>query len=99
MAMQSAAILAAENRELRATNKKQKRKRERRRTYIGQKDALIIEEGIDRVRRANEGERLIMEVGEVSENQPRKRAAPQCSVCGIIGHTARTCSQRTGNSS
>jgi hypothetical protein len=35
MAMQSATLLAAENRELRAANEKQKRKRERRRTYIG----------------------------------------------------------------
>jgi hypothetical protein len=39
MVMQSAALLAAENRELRAANKKQKRKRERHRIYIGQEDA------------------------------------------------------------
>jgi hypothetical protein len=96
MAMQSAALLAAENRELRAANEKQKRKRERRRTYIGQEDALTIEEGVDRVRRAGEQER---EIVEVSEEQPRKRAAPRCSVCGTIGHTARTCPQRTRNSS
>jgi hypothetical protein len=99
IAMQSAALLAAENRELRAANEKQKRKRKRRRTYIGQEEALTIEEGIDRVRRANKGERGVMEVEEISENQPRKRAAPRCSVCNILGHTARTCSQRTGNSS
>jgi hypothetical protein len=99
MAMQSAALLAAENRELRAVNEKQKRKRERRRTYIGQEDALTVKEGIDRVRRANEGVREAVKVGEISENQPRKRAAPQCSVCGTIGYTARICSQRTGNSS
>jgi hypothetical protein len=35
MAMHSAALLAAENRELRAVNEKQKRKRGRRRIYIG----------------------------------------------------------------
>jgi cell shape-determining protein MreC len=34
IAMQSAALLAAENRELRAANKKQKRKRERYYMYI-----------------------------------------------------------------
>jgi ribosomal protein S14 len=96
MAMQSAALLAAENRELRAANEKQKRKRERRCIYIGQKDALIIEEGVNRVRRANEEERGVI---KVSKDQPRKRAAPRCSVCGTIGHTARTCSQRTRNSS
>jgi hypothetical protein len=99
MAMHSAALLATENRELRAANEKQKRKRERHRTYIGQKDALTIKEEIDRVRRANKEERQAVEVGEVSENQPQKRAAPRCSVYSTIGHTARTCSQRTGVSS
>jgi hypothetical protein len=34
MAMQSAALLAAENRELRTANEKQKRKRERCHIYI-----------------------------------------------------------------
>jgi hypothetical protein len=49
MAMQSAALLAAENRELKTVNKKQKRKRERRHIYIGQKNALTVKEGVDRV--------------------------------------------------
>jgi hypothetical protein len=96
MAMQSAALLAAKNRELRAANEKQKKKREKRRTYIGQEDALTIKEGVNRVQRANEEEKGVI---KVSENQPRKRAAPRCSVCGTIGHIARTCSQRTRNSS
>jgi hypothetical protein len=96
MAMQSAALLAAENKELRAANEKQKRKQGRGRTYIGQEDALTIKKGMNRVRMMNEGGR---EMVEDSERQPRKRAAPRCSVCNIIGHTARTCSQRIGNSS
>lgn len=96
MAMHSAAILAAENRALKAANEKQKRKQDRRRTYIGQEDALTIEEGIDRVRRANEEESRVV---EVTEERPQKRAARQCSICGTVGHTARTCSQRTRNSS
>jgi hypothetical protein len=94
--MQGAALLAAENKELRAANEKQKRKRGKGRTYIGQEDVLTVEEGINRVRRANKEERGR---AEVSEEQPRKRAAPRCSVCNIVGHTARTCSQRTGNNS
>jgi hypothetical protein len=49
MAIQGAALLAAENRELRAANEKQKRKREKGYTYIGQKDALTVKEGIDYV--------------------------------------------------
>ncbi|KKA24507.1 hypothetical protein T310_1408, partial [Rasamsonia emersonii CBS 393.64] len=55
-----------------AANEKQKRKQERRRTYIGQEDALTIEEGIDRVRRANEEESRVV---EVTEERPQKRAA------------------------
>lgn len=96
IAMHSAAILAAENRELRAANAKQKRKRERGRTYIAQEGALGVEEGLDRIQRVNEWEQGVV---EAAESQPRKRAAPRCSVCGIIGHTARTCSRRTGNNS
>jgi hypothetical protein len=49
MAMQSAALLAAKNRELRAVNKKQKRKRKRHYTYIGQEDALTIKKEVNRV--------------------------------------------------
>lgn len=96
MAMHSAAILAAENRALKAANEKQKRKQERRRTYIGQEDALTIEEGIDRVRRAKEEESRVV---EVTEERPQKRAARQYSICGTVGHTACKCSQRTRNSS
>lgn len=96
MAMHSAAILAAENRALKAANKKQKRKQERRHTYIGQEDALTIEEGIDRVRRANEEESRVV---EVTKERPQKRAARQCSICRTVRHTAHTCSQRTRNSS
>jgi hypothetical protein len=94
--MHSAAILARENKELKAANAKQKRKREARRTYISQGEGLTVKEGIDRVRRANEEERGMV---ERADPQPRKRAVQQCSVCGILGHTARTCSQRTRNSS
>jgi hypothetical protein len=96
IAMHSAAILARENRELKAANTKQKRKRETRRTYISQGEGLTVKEGMDRVRRVNKVERGVI---EQASPQPRKRAVQQCSVCGILGHTARTCSQRTGNNS
>ena len=52
--MHSAAILAAENRELRTANAKQKRKREKSRTYVAQESALRVEEDLNRVRRVNE---------------------------------------------
>ncbi|OJD20143.1 hypothetical protein ACJ73_08527 [Blastomyces percursus] len=94
MAMHSAAILTRENKELRAANAKQKRKRERHRTYISQGEGLTIEEGMDRVRRGNEGKRGGI---EQSEEQVQKRAARRCSKCNQVGHTARTCSQDIGS--
>jgi hypothetical protein len=57
---------------------------------------LTVKKEINRVQRVNEEER---EGIKISEEQSRKRASSRCSVCGTIGHTARTCSQRTGNSS
>jgi Tfp pilus assembly protein PilE len=96
MAMHNAAILERENKELKTANAKQKRKRETRRTYISQGEGLTIKEEMNRVRRANKAERQAV---KQADPQPRKRAVQQCSMCGILGHTARTCSQRTGNSS
>jgi hypothetical protein len=96
MTMHGAAILARENRELKAANAKQKKKRETKHKYISQGEGLTVEEGMDRVRKGNVMEK---EVVEQADSQPRKRAAPQCSGCGTIGHTIRTCSQCTRNSS
>ncbi|KAL1958248.1 hypothetical protein VTO42DRAFT_4756 [Malbranchea cinnamomea] len=82
MIMHRMALLEEEIKELRAANAKQKRKRERGRTFIAQEGALRVEEGLDRVQRINEQER---EVEEASDTQPRKRAAPRCSMCNTIG--------------
>ena len=94
--MHSAAILAAENRELRAANAKQKRKQEKGCTYVAQEGALEVEEGLSRVQSINEWEQGVV---EAADSQPQKWAACHCSVCGIIGHTACTCSRCTGNNS
>ncbi|OJD27644.1 hypothetical protein ACJ73_00953 [Blastomyces percursus] len=79
------ALLEQEVNELRAANTKHKRKREKSRTWIAQEGALGVEEGLDRVQKVNEWEQGGV---KTAESQPRKRAAPRCSVCGIIGHTA-----------
>jgi hypothetical protein len=71
MAIYSAAILARENRELKAANAKQKRKQETRYIYISQGEGLTIKEGMDRVRKANKVKR---EMVEQASSQPRKRA-------------------------
>lgn len=93
MAMHSAAILARENKELKAANAKQKRKQEKHCTYISQGEGLTVEQGMDHIQRGKEVERGVVEL----EEQPQKHTAPQCSVCGVVGHTACTCSQHTGN--
>jgi hypothetical protein len=46
MAMNSAILLAEENRQLRAINAKQTKKRARRRTYIATSRTLTIQEGL-----------------------------------------------------
>jgi hypothetical protein len=89
MAIQGATLLAAENRELRAANEKQKRKRERYCIYIGQENALTIKEGLNRVRGANKDE---IESIKISKEQLQKRTASCYSVYDILEHTARTCS-------
>ncbi|KAL1954569.1 hypothetical protein VTO42DRAFT_1044 [Malbranchea cinnamomea] len=94
MAMHNAAILTAQNRELLAANEKQKRKRERQHPFIGQEGALTVEEGMGHVRRFTEGE---IGVVEQPEERLQKRVARQCSICGSLEHTARTCSQCTRN--
>jgi hypothetical protein len=48
MAMHSAIILAKENRQLRAENKRQKKKRVKRRSYIATGGILTRQEGVER---------------------------------------------------
>ena len=90
MTMHQVAILEAEVKELRAANAKQKQKREKHCTYISQGEGLTIKEGMNRVQSHDEKKRGVV---EQPDSQPQKRAAPQCSGCGTIGHTIRTCSQ------
>ena len=47
MAMNSAMILAEENRQLRAKNQWQKKKRAKRRSYIAIGGVLTVQEGLD----------------------------------------------------
>jgi hypothetical protein len=91
MAMHNAILLAEENRQLRAENARQKKKREKRRSYIAQGGVLTVQEGLNRSQIDN------LEPIEGSTGQPAKprtRAPRTCSICRSLEHTARTCSQR-----
>jgi hypothetical protein len=53
MAMNSAVLLAEENRQLQAENERQKKKRANRRSYIATGGVLTVQEGLDLSQIAN----------------------------------------------
>ena len=88
MAMNSAVLLAEENRQLQAENERQKKKRAKRRLYIATRGVLTVQEGLDLSQIANielEG-RVAMQEATVKTRAPRT-----CSLCRSLSHTARTC--------
>jgi hypothetical protein len=91
MAMNGAVLLAEENRQLRAINAKQVKKRARRRTYIATGGTLTIQEGLALSEPTVEP--VIEAVGGVVTDEPvvRTRAPRTCSMCKSLSHTARTC--------
>jgi hypothetical protein len=88
LAMNSAVLLAEENRQLRSENKRQKKKRAKRRAFIATGGVLTIQEGLDRSQVTN----IVPESGAVTEEVIVKTRAPRtCSMCKSLLHTARTC--------
>jgi hypothetical protein len=94
MAMNSATILAEENRQLRAINAKQVKKRAKRRTFIATGGTLTIQEGLALSEPTIEP--VIGAVGGVATDEPvvRQRAPSTCSICKALSHTARTCLEK-----
>ena len=91
MAMNSAILLAEENRQLQAENERQKRKKAKKRSYIAKGGVLIVQEGLDLSRIANEG----LQSGVATQEAiVRTRAPRTCSLCRSQSHTARTCPTR-----
>src|SRR5450432_3380629 len=91
IAMNSAILLAEENRQLRAENAKQKKKRAKRRTYIATGGVLTIQEGLELLEPTVEP--VIGVVGGVATDESivRTRAPRTCSMCKSLSHTACTC--------
>jgi hypothetical protein len=89
MAMHSAVILAEENQQLLAENKRQKRKRAQRRSYIARGGILSGQEAQSLIDIAIEGQNqpVILDTP-----QQRQRAPPKCSLCGSLLHKANKCS-------
>jgi hypothetical protein len=94
MAMHSAAILAAENTSLRAANERVKRKRQKRRSYVGKggaSTAVEVQEGQNQaIIDVEEGVQVVQQ----PEIRVQNRAPRMCSICRSLEHTARTCLER-----
>ena len=88
LAMNSAILLAEDNRKLRAENQRRKQKQQHRRRYIAQGGALQAQQGQFLVQRIENREQEANQNGAVNV---RRRALPTCSNCHIQGHTIRQC--------
>lgn len=96
-AMNSVAILAKENHDLRAANEKQQQKRKRSHRQIAYTGGLSIQEAQGIIQSENDAQEAstTIPVGAASAaNQPPVRAPPRCSDCRIIGHRRLQCPNR-----
>jgi hypothetical protein len=90
LAMSGAALLAQENRELRAANKRLQKKRRVKRRYIKNGGILEVQDAQDLI----EMHEAPSQIGvDPSIIQRPKRAPYTCSGCKIQGHTIRKCRQ------
>jgi hypothetical protein len=91
MAINSAILLAEENRQLQAINAKQVKKRAKQRTYIATSRTLTIQEGLELSQPTLEP--VIGVVGRVATDEPivHPRVPRTCSIYRSQSHTACTC--------
>ena len=94
IAMHSATILVAENKKLRAANEKVKRKRQKKRLYVGKGGVLSAQEVQEAQREVGGRVEDEIQVVEQEATLAPIRAPRLCSICRSSGHTARTCSER-----
>ncbi|EED16700.1 transposon, putative [Talaromyces stipitatus ATCC 10500] len=91
-------IIQKEVHDLRAANEKEKRKRQRSKKQISHEGDLTVQEAQELIISRDQASRSNPAVSGESEpqaSQPRVRAPPKCSGCGIIGHKINRCSNRT----
>jgi hypothetical protein len=88
LAINSAILLATENKKLHKANQRKKKKQEQRKRYIAQGGVLTGQEGQHLVQIAESGGEVVVQE-EAAE--ARQRAPPTCSNCHIQGHNRRQC--------
>lgn len=86
--MQSATILAKENKKLRQGSKLRRQKKDRQRQYIASGGVLQVQQA---QQLTIEVERVVAEVEQGEGSQRRQRAPPTCTKCHIQGHTRTSC--------
>ena len=94
LAMQSATLLKAENKTLRAANEKVKKKRAKKRSYVGRGGILTPAEALGSCAPAaiEAGVEIVPVESIVA---PRAQRAPRLySICRSPSHTARSCPER-----
>ena len=91
LAMNSATILAEENRKLRAVNSRRRQRQGRRRQYIATGGALQAEQGQALAATAH---LALVEATEAGPTPARQRAPPTCSKCHKQGHKRNQCRQQ-----
>ena len=97
MIMNSATILAKENRDLRAANEKQHQRIKRSNRQIAYTGGLSTQEAQGIIQHEDEAQKAstTTPVGAASTaSQPPIRALPRCSDCHIIGHQRLQCLNR-----
>jgi hypothetical protein len=78
LAMQSATILAEENKRLRVENQRQQQKQSQPRQYIASGGVLWVQQA---QQLAAEAERVVMEASQSQAGERRQRAPPTCTKC------------------
>jgi hypothetical protein len=91
MAMNSAVLLAEENRQLRHENERQKKKRAKKRTFIATGGVLTNQEGIARQHRSQVTNTVPEREVVTEEAIVKTHAPPKCSTCKSLLRTARKC--------
>jgi hypothetical protein len=79
---------------------REKKKRKRYLAQISHEGSLTAQEAQELIASRNEAHEPIPTAPGESEpqaSQPRVRAPPKCSGCGIIGHKINRCPNRTSN--
>jgi hypothetical protein len=95
--MQSTALLEKEVSELRAENEKKKQRRTRSTRQILAEEGLSVLEASTLIAQPEQAGLALVprEAGPaLAPSQPRTRALPTCSVCGVKGHKLTACPTR-----